>query len=97
MARKRYWKIEGYDSTNKTFERVLPYSFLTKKYVIALMQRLSARHLDEDEIVSSSLRPKAPGYTQLLEPRAGRGGRHTISVGENPHYVASVWRDDELP
>ena len=97
MSGKRYWKIEGHDSLDQIFERVIPKSSLTEKGVIALLQRLSARHLDPDEIVSSSLQPKASGYRPLLESRVSQAGRRpTITCGENPHYVASVWQHDEL-
>ena len=97
MASKRYWKIEGYDGTDKTFEKLLPIGSLTERGVVVLLQRLSARHLDEDEIISSSLRPNAKGYTSHLEYQDGRGGRRsTISVGGNPYYVASIWQHDEL-
>ena len=97
MASKRFWKIEGYDGTDRTFEKLVPANSLTDRGVIALLQRLSARHLDEDEVVSSSLRQKAPGYALLLEPQISRGDRRTISVGSNPFYVASIWHTYELP
>ena len=48
MAAKQYWKITGYDGTEQTFERLLPLSSLNESQVIALMQRLAAKHLDED-------------------------------------------------
>ena len=98
MSSKRYWKIEGWDSYNKTFEKVLPKGSLSESQIVVLLQRLLARHLDEEEIVSSSLRRKAHGYTAHLEPQFGRGARRpTITVGDNPYYVASMWQDDELP
>ncbi len=97
MSSKRYWKIEGYDGLDRRFERVLPMSSLTASGVVALLQRLFATHLDLDEIVSSSLRQKAEGYTSHLESKVCQVGRRpTITVGENPHYVASVWQHDEL-
>ncbi len=98
MPSKQYWKIEGSDGLNKTFETRLPAGSLSEREIIVLLQRLSARHLDEDEIVSSSLRRNATGYTRHLESQIDQGGRRpTITVGDNPCYVASTWQDDELP
>ena len=97
MSSKRYWKIEGYDSFNKTFERVLPEGSLSESEIVVLLQRLSARHLDEDEIVSSSLRKNTPGYTHHLESHFDQGDRPMIRVGDSgPYYVASIWQGDEL-
>jgi hypothetical protein len=98
MSSKRYWKIEGYDSTDKTFEKVLPEGSLSESEIVVLLQRLSARHLDEDEIVSSSLRQNATGYASHLERHIDQGGRRImIRIGDSsPYYVASIWEDDEL-
>ena len=100
MFGKRYWKIEGYDGTDKTFEKLIPEGFLNESEVVVLLQRLSARHLDENEIVSSSLRPPAPGYAPNLEPQFDEelGGEHrrTIRVGSNAYYVAGIWHREEL-
>ena len=97
MPSNRYWKIEGYDGFNKTFEKVLPEGSLSESEIVVLLQRLYARHLDEDEIVSSSLRRNARSYAPHLEPQCGQGRRRTISVGSSPSYVASIWQGDELP
>ena len=96
MPSKQYWKIEGSDGLNKTFETRLPAGSLSEREIIVLLQRLSARHLDEDEIVSSSLRRNATGYTRHLESQIDQGGRPTIRVGgSGPFYVASIWQGDE--
>lgn len=98
MAGKRYWKIAGYDGEKQTFEKILPAGSLSESQVILLLQRLAAKHLDDEEIVSASLRSKAPGYRSLLEPQRGRGGRRpTISVEAGRTYVAAVFAADELP
>lgn len=96
MPSNRYWKIEGYDSSVQTFEKMLPEGRLSEKEIVVLLQRLVARHLDEEEIVSSSLRRNASGYTTHLEPHIDRGRRPTITVGSDPHYVARIWQDDKL-
>ncbi len=97
MPSKQYWKIEGFDGVNKTFERLLPKGSLSERQIVVLLQRLSARHLDEDEIVSSSLRRNAPGYRSLLEPQYSRGEHPAISIYAGRDYVARIVAADELP
>ena len=96
MFGKRYWKIEGYDGADRTYEKLIPEGSLNESDVVALLQRLSARHLGEAEVVSSSLRHSAPGYSPHLEAQIGKDDHHTIRVGSNPHYVASMRQRDEL-
>lgn len=94
---KQYWKIEGYDSAKKIFEKIMPVGLLSEREVIVLLQRLYARYLDEDEIISSSLRKSASGYTPLLNAVISQGGhRSSITVGDSRFYTASVWKIDEL-
>ena len=90
MPSSEHWKIEGRKGAKTFWEQELPGS-LGKKRIIALLQRLAARHLAEHEIVACSLRPRDSGYHSLLEPLIDSrvAGRGSISVGNNPHYVAS--------
>ena len=90
MSSSGNWKIEGREGSNTFWEQELPGS-LGEKRIILLLQRLAARHLAEHEIVACSLRPRDSGYHSLLEPQIDSrvAGRGSISVGNNPHYVAS--------
>ncbi len=96
MFGKRYWKIVGYYGTDKTFEKVIPEDSLSKSEIVVILQRLLARYLDEDDVVLSSLRPTTPNYASHLEFQIGRDSHHTIRVGSNPHYVASIRHREEL-
>jgi hypothetical protein len=93
-----FWKIVGYHSTKKMFETTLPAGALSEPEMIVLLQRLAATHLTPDEIVSASLRKSSRRYAALLEPQVDSRppGRFSVTVGLNPHYVASIWRSDEL-
>lgn len=93
MPGKRYWRIEGYDGLERTFEKVVPVGRVSENAVVVLLQRLASKHLDEDEIVSSSLNRAAAGRTRHLEPQRGEGNPRTITVGEGQYYVASVRQD----
>ena len=97
MAIKQYWKIAAYDGADQTFEKLLPAGSLSKREIIALLQRLAAKHLDENMIVACSLRRNAPGYSSLLEPQFDRGGRRpAIIIHAGRSYDASIWGADEL-
>ncbi len=82
MANK--WRIEGWGSTEKIFEATAPAN-LGDREVVAMLQRLVARHLTPREIVCGSLRRNHRGYAPHLE-RIGSGA--PISVGSDPHYIA---------
>jgi|RifCSP13_1_1023834.scaffolds.fasta_scaffold548501_1 hypothetical protein len=44
---KLFRKIEGHDGFRRIFEKLLPAGSLSKAEIVVLLQRLSARHLDE--------------------------------------------------
>jgi hypothetical protein len=96
---RKFWKIEGYDGAQQIFEKTLPLSFCSEDQMIELLQRLAARNLTLDEIVRASLRPNSTEYAPLLEAhrqaRASPADRFSIVVGVNPHYVASIWTEEE--
>lgn len=96
---KRVWKIVGYDGAEKLFEKVLPLESLSEREMTALLQRLAAKCLTPDEIISASLRRNSKSYAALLEPRQQSrpaSARFCISVGGAQYWVASVWSADEL-
>ncbi len=87
MPSSDHWKIEGRKGAKTFWERELPGS-LGKKRIIALLQRLASRHLAEDEIVACSIRPSDSGFRFLLDPLIDLDRQGSISVGENPYYIA---------
>jgi hypothetical protein len=92
---KGFWKIEGYRQSEKIFSTRVPGN-LSEERIITIIQRLTCKHLSEDEIVAASLRK--PKRTALLEPIIGRpptNKRINISIGHTVDYVASYWREDE--
>lgn len=84
------WLISGFESTESVYKHRIPLGFLSEAEVLLLLQRLASRHLSPDEVVSSSLREDAPGYTPLLEPMADRGGKYILRVGNDQWYTATV-------
>ena len=84
------WKIAGYDGTNKIYSGEAP-GILTEEEIATLLQRLAARHLSHEEVISASLRKNLRGYSGLLEcniDRAGEKGNMVTAGTDNPHYIA---------
>jgi hypothetical protein len=70
----KVWQIRGYDGDNPTFERELPFGSVTDLEMETILQRLQARHLTDDEIVSASLRKNMAGYRHDFEIQQNIGG-----------------------
>ena len=87
---EKAWLITGSESTESVYKHRIPVDALSEAEVLLLLQRLASRHLTPDEVVSSSLRENAPGYTPLLQPMADRGGRYILRVGNDHCYTATV-------
>ncbi len=86
----RTWKIEGWDGFKQIYTGEVP-GTLTEEEILKMLQRLQARHLSHEEVVSASLRKNFKGYSVLLErtnrDRTGDKGT-SVAVGDNPHYIA---------
>lgn len=93
--RGKRWIVTGYDGTTETEKFSVSFGMMSEAQIKLFLQRLSARDLTGSEIMATALKKGAPGYSPLLEPLVGRGGRRAISVGSNPHYVAALWEDGE--
>lgn len=92
---KKNWLIQGYNSLDRLFAyKVSP--ALSEVEVGALLQRLAARDLSPTEIVGASVRKGMRSYNALLEVRKEHRERTILSVGENPHYIASLHSEAEL-
>ncbi len=91
----RSWLIRGYRGLEKFYERSLPIGSMSESEIVQLLQRLACKHLEFDEIVNASARKNAEYYAPHLEQEKEASADHfSISVGHNPWYVASVFRND---
>lgn len=87
----RYWKITGYDASRTAYERMVPESALNEGEVIALLQRLAARHLSDDEVFSSSLRSNTNGFAPHLQVGRNSGEKPALmTAGSSHHYTATI-------
>ena len=85
MRIKHRWVIEGYDGTERIAYLELPR--ISNTEVAELLKRLASRHLSVGEIVASSLRRGMRVRATLLDESSTPT---TITVGQNPHYIATI-------
>src|SRR3954454_4086447 len=83
-----HWEIKGYDGSNELFSSRVS-GVLSNDEIATLLQRLAARHLNEQEVISACLRRNDPNYSALLHANIDASSSRgvIISVGQNPHYA----------
>ena len=84
------WKIAGYANGKIFFERTLPYHHLTSGQASGLIQRLAARHLSPEDIVTASQKMGTSGRTDHLEVRCISGRPLRLTTAGDPYFTASV-------
>jgi hypothetical protein len=91
--RNRTWVVEGFDGLTCFFRQTLSEAFLPDARIIALIQRLLSRHLTAKDIIDGSTTLRDPFHNPLFETRREIvDGGVSITVGENPYYVATTRR-----
>lgn len=91
MATKKYWRIVGYDSTTKIFEKLVPLGTFSQKQMTEALRVLAARAgLTFEEILACYAKKNAKGYRVLLEVQVESRPKFSMSCGSNPHFIASV-------
>jgi hypothetical protein len=91
--RNRTWIIKGFDGPTCFFQESLSEAFLPDARIIALLQRLLSRHLAAKDIIDGSTTLRDPFHNSLFETRREIvDGGVSITVGENPYYVATTRR-----
>lgn len=86
------WRFTGFDSTTKIFEFKVPQAELDETGVKRVLELLIARHLEPEEALYAAL-----GKNPLLEVKSDstRGNRVSYWGGQNPHFIAGLFRKDE--
>jgi hypothetical protein len=79
------WRIQGYEGDKQILEEIVSVEAMSAAAIAEHLKGLASQNLTPEEIAA-------------LEASVDEthGKRMTITVGENPHYVASLWRRDEL-
>jgi len=89
-APKRYWRIRGYDSTEKIFDMTVGFGQFTEDQMRHLLRALVAKAgLNLREIVGAYARRKTKIANDLLEVHKDFA-YPTYLCGSNPHFEASV-------
>jgi hypothetical protein len=92
-AIKRYWRIEGYESQTKIFEKTVDVGQFTINQMKELVKALAAKAgLNYGEIVGAYAKRGTKIANQLLEVHRD-GPPRTFSCGINPHFVARIVKD----
>ena len=87
--RKQVWKLIEYDGSKKVSEERIPLDEAGEAAIISLLMKRASKHLADNEIQTS------PHLYAVRKDTEG-GTRIIYSAGQNPHFVASLWRLDEL-
>ena len=82
------WRIEAYDSNTLISETVIPLNNASEAKISELLKSLASQHLSPEEI--------AAGLADVSKDDA-HGNRIILTAGQNPHYIAGLFRSDELP
>lgn len=88
------WRITHYQGAYIVSQHEAP-GHLSEAEMVKTLERLVARHLDEDEVIAGSLRRNDPGYRHDFEVLKDTNSRapKLWTDGTDHHYTA-VWHKD---
>lgn len=94
MTKERYWRIRGYDGSNKIFDESIPVGCLSEGRLEELLKCLAAKGgLSYREIVGAYVRRKTKLAHELLQVH--KNGPHPeYSCGHDPSFVAILADED---
>jgi len=81
------WRIVGYDSAIEILQQEIPLNEADEPRISEILRSLAAEHLTSEEI--------AAGLADVRRDATG-GNRIALMAGQNPHYIAGLFRSDEL-
>jgi hypothetical protein len=81
------WRIVGYDGAEEILRQEIPLDRADERRISEILRDLAAQHLTSEEI--------AAGLADVRRDATG-GNRIALMAGQNPHYVAGIFRSDEL-
>ena len=86
---ERFWSVVGYDNDSIVFERRISVDDIAESDVKALLQRLAARELSEDEVVAASMDSSAAGGLSISRLPGDSFG-FTTPAAAGRRYVATL-------
>ncbi len=87
--KNQVWRIVEYDGFKVVSEERIPLDDADEARIVYLLELKAKSHLSTRQVKYS------PKLYQVRKD-ASQGNRVSYSAGDNPYYVASLWRSDEL-
>ncbi|MDD2801006.1 MAG: hypothetical protein PHE96_06060 [Methylococcales bacterium] len=89
--KKKYWKIQGWDSFTLLFEHRISVSHISENRLRELIKVLTSKiSLSEKEIISSYANKGTKSYLNHLEITHSSVNKYMYSCGENPYVTAEI-------
>ncbi|MFC1720107.1 hypothetical protein ACFL00_03090 [Pseudomonadota bacterium] len=90
----KVWKIEGWHSTTKIYERELKLGYFSDNQMETLLRTIAAKDgLKFDEIIGAYARRRTKIANDLLVVHSDRKF-HSYTCGDNPYFTARVVDSD---
>jgi len=86
---ERFWSVRGYDSDTVVFDRSISVDDIAESEVKALLQRLAARALSEEEVVAASMDKSEAGALSVAR-LPGDTFAFTTATTAGRRYVATL-------
>ena len=87
------WVISGYDGTEQVYFKRIDATGVSEERIKEILRELAIQHLTPDEIKACN-EGRAPFLTVQADEN---NNRLAYMIGENPHYIAGLFRADETP
>ena len=86
------WRVVGFYDEQEMSEETVPWQVTGLEAITEILRSRVARHLSPQELEDA-----VAGLNDLLEPRSDANAEHrlTISMGRNPHYVATLLKGED--
>jgi hypothetical protein len=87
------WRVVGFYDEQEMSDETVPWQDTGLEAITKILRSRVARHLSPQELDDA-----VGGLNDLLEPRSDANAEHrlTISMGRNPHYVATLLKGEDL-
>lgn len=86
---ERFWSVRGYDGDSVVFDRSISVDEIAESEVKALLQRLAARALSDEEVVAASMDKSEAGALSVAR-LPGDSFAFTTATTAGRRYVATL-------
>ena len=87
IIKKRFWIIDGWDSTDKIFHLKVSLHVFSESKIITILQILTDKYsLNDDEIIKCFIRGNKNSLLEVKKEPTG----YAFYCGANPHFSAKI-------